>query len=91
VAAILVQSSRLQDALNNPQAFIDQVAGAINDTKRILLVDGVQYLKVEGAVYEMHRFQADDLMKFFEANIVAVHPRRRRALANSIATAMIVS
>ena len=61
VAAVLLQFGRLQDALINPQAFIDQVAGAINDTKRDLLVGGVEYVKVGGAVYEMHRFKADEL------------------------------
>ena len=63
VAAVLLQSGRFQDALINPQAFIDQVAGAINDTKRDLLVGGVEYVKVGGAVYEMHRFKAGDLVE----------------------------
>ena len=49
VAAILLKSGRLQDALNNPQAFIEQVTGAINDCKQALLVDGVEYVKVDGA------------------------------------------
>ena len=72
VGAILLKSGRLQDALNNPQAFIDRVAGAINDTKKAMLVDGVEYIKVDGAVYEMHRFEDDNLMELFEANVVAV-------------------
>jgi len=77
VAAILVQSGRLQDALNNPQAFIDQVADTINDIKRALLVEGVEYVKVAGAVYEMHRFQADDLIELYEANVVAVQKQEK--------------
>jgi type III restriction enzyme len=72
VASILLKSSRLQDAVNNPQAFIDQVADAINTVKRKLLVGGVEYLKVAGLEYELRRFETDDLRDVFESNVVAV-------------------
>ena len=72
VASILLKAGRFDDAINNPQAFIDQVAKAINDTKRALLVEGVEYAKVDERVYEMHRFEEGDLMEFFEANVIAV-------------------
>lgn len=61
VAAILLKSNRLKDAVNNPQAYIDGAAGAINDAKRALLVEGVEYVNVDGMTYEMHRFVAGDL------------------------------
>ena len=84
VAAVLLQSGRLQDALINPQAFIDQVAGAINDTKRDLLVGGVEYVKVGGAVYEMHRFKADDLVELFEENVVAVEKQEKTLFSHVV-------
>jgi type III restriction enzyme len=77
VASILLRCGRLQDAVNNPQAFIDQAAGAVNDAKRALLVDGVEYVKVEGLIYEMRRFEEADLMELFAANVVAVHKREK--------------
>jgi len=84
VASILLKSGRLQDAINNPQAFIDQVAGAINDTKRALLVEGVEYVKVDGLVYEMHRFKEADLMELFAANVVAVHKREKTLFSHIV-------
>ena len=84
VAAVLLQSGRLQDALINPQAFIDQVAGAINDTKRDLLVGGVEYVKVGGAVYEMHRFKAGDLVELFEENVGAVEKQGKTLFSHVV-------
>ena len=72
VAAVLLQSGRLADAINNPQAYIDQVTEAIKGTKRALLVEGVEYVKMDSLVYELHRFKDDDLMEFFESNVMAV-------------------
>ena len=65
VAQILLQSGRLAEALHNPQLFIDHNTGLINHVKRELLVQGVEYLKVEGHSYEMRRFEDDDLKEFF--------------------------
>jgi type III restriction enzyme len=84
VASILLRSGRLQDAINNPQAFIDQVAGAVNDTKRALLVEGVEYVKVDGLVYEMHRFKEADLLELFKANVVAVHKQEKTLFSHIV-------
>ena len=72
VARILLNSGRLGDAVNNPQAFIDHTVEAINATRRELLVAGVEYLKVAGLNYELHRFAGDDLLDLFATNVVAV-------------------
>jgi type III restriction enzyme len=72
VAQTLLDSGRLKDAVNNPQAFIEYAADAINAVKRELLVEGVEYLKVDGQVYELRRFAGDDLMEVFESNVIAV-------------------
>lgn len=72
VAQILLQSGRLQDALNNPQLFVDKVSENIDAVKRRLLVDGVEYRKIDGLVYEMRRFEGDDLRTLFLSNIQPV-------------------
>jgi type III restriction enzyme len=84
VASILLKSGRLQDAINNPQAFIDQVAAAINETKRDLLVSGVEYVKVAGLVYEMHRFEEANLTEFFEANVIAVKNQEKTLFSHIV-------
>jgi len=84
VGTILLKSERLQDAINNPQRFINEVAAAINTTKRDLLVEGVEYVRVAGLVYEMHRFQADDLMELFESNVIAVQNQHKTLFSHIV-------
>ena len=77
VARILLDSGRLADAVNNPQAFIDHAAEAVSAVKREVLVDGVEYFKVEGLAYEMRRFEGDDLMDVFVSNVKAVEKQEK--------------
>lgn len=79
VARILINSGRLPEAVKNPQTFIDQAAELINAEKREFLVygdgsteSGVRYLKIDGAAYEMRRFEGDDLMEAFKTNTIEV-------------------
>ncbi len=72
VANILLEAGRLGEALKNPQAYLDHVVDLVNSVKRQMLVDGVEYLKVDGSVYEMRRFEADDLKEWFESNLFEV-------------------
>jgi len=79
VARILLDSGRIADAVNNPQAFIDHAAETVNAVKREFLVygdgtdgSGVKYLKLDDAYYEMRRFEDDDLMEVFASNVKAV-------------------
>lgn len=71
VAKTLVDAGRLSDAVNNPQVFIEFAGDAINAVKRELLVEGVEYIKVDGLAYEMRRFEGDDLKEVFESNVIA--------------------
>ena len=72
VASILLKCGRLQDAMNNPQAFIEETADLINRVRRDLMVQGVEYFELAGQHFEMPRFEDDDLMELFEANLFAV-------------------
>lgn len=84
VARILLESERLADAVNNPQAFIEYVAEAINSIKREILVKGVEYTKIDGLVYEMRRFEGDDLMEVFESNVRAVNDQKKTLFSHII-------
>ncbi|MEW5864178.1 MAG: DEAD/DEAH box helicase family protein [Pseudomonadota bacterium] len=84
VARILLDSGRLADAVNNPQAFIDHAAEAVNAVKRDVLVEGVEYFKVEGLTYEMRRFEGDDLMEVFASNVKAVAKQEKTLFSHIV-------
>jgi len=84
VARILLDSGRLADAINNPQAFIDHAAEAVGAVKREVLVDGVEYFKVDGLAYEMRRFEGDDLMDVFASNVVAVEKQEKTLFSHIV-------
>jgi type III restriction enzyme len=64
IVEILKQSNRLDEFLKNPQRFMDEVSGAINYTLRSLMIEGIQYEKVEGQIYEMRRFEEVELVSY---------------------------
>lgn len=64
IVEILKQSNRLDEFLNNPQRFMDEISSAINETLRSLMVDGIKYEKVEGQIYEMRRFEEEELVSY---------------------------
>jgi len=64
VGRILLESSRLAEALNHPQAFIDQVSALIASCMKELLVEGVEYQKIGDRVYEMRRFEDGEIETF---------------------------
>jgi type III restriction enzyme len=91
VARILLDSGRLGDALNNPQAFVDHAAELVNAEKREFLVygdgsagSGVQYVKMDDAFYEMRRFEAGDLMDVFAANVRAVDKQEKTLFSHIV-------
>ena len=91
VARILLESGRLADAVNNPQAFVDQTAELINAEKRHFLVygdgsdeSGVKYIKLDDACYEMRRFEADDLMDVFASNVCAVEKQEKTLFSHIV-------
>lgn len=91
VAQILKQSERLEDALKNPQSFIDQVSTLINAVKRDFLVNGdnspesgVKYVRVADSSYEMRRFEDDDLMEVFSANVRAATNKEKTLFSHIV-------
>ena len=57
LADILIASGRLGDVAVNPQQFMDYAASAIRHTLHTMIIDGIQYEKVDGQVYEMFLFE----------------------------------
>jgi len=91
VASILLETGRLSDAVNNPQAFIDHVSEITNAVKREFLVygdgtddSGVKYVKLDDAVYEMRRFERDDLMEVFASNVRAVEKQEKTLFSHIV-------
>ncbi len=61
IAHILVDSGKLKQVYVNPQGFLDQALIAIRRTLHGLMVEGVQYEKVEGSFYEMTLFENHEI------------------------------
>ncbi len=61
VARILIASGRVSDLWVNPQKFLDGCARAIRYTLRLMLVDGVKYERIAGAMYEMTLFESEEI------------------------------
>jgi type III restriction enzyme len=55
--AILEQSGRLNELLINPQAFLDICVAAIGRCLQELMVDGIEYQKINGSTYAMQLFE----------------------------------
>lgn len=91
VARILLDSGRLHDAINNPQAFVNHAAELTNAVKRELLVygdgaegSGVKYVKLVDAYYEMRRFESDDLADVFVSNVRAVEKQEKTLFSHIV-------
>lgn len=56
---ILKESGRLGDFILNPQIFINQVSDSIQCELHRVTVNGIEYEKIGGAVYEMHRMEEE--------------------------------
>ena len=73
VYEILKQSGRIQDFLNDPQMFIENVVQIIRDVRRTLAVDGISYKKLYGEEYFWQEiFDGKELIANLDRNAVAV-------------------
>lgn len=64
---ILDQSGRLQELLINPQSFLDMAVSAIQSTLQELMVEGIEYHRINGRNYEMKLF--DDKIEAYESSL----------------------
>lgn len=58
---ILDSSERLDDLAVNPQLFMDMTVEKIKSVLQSLMIDGIEYLKLGDASYEMRLFEGQDL------------------------------
>lgn len=59
IAFILTNSGRLQDFLDNPVDFLVMARKILQTELATLVVQGVQYQKVDGTIYELRELQKD--------------------------------
>jgi type III restriction enzyme len=62
---ILKQSKRLNEFTVNPQAFMDMVVKEIRDVLHRMIIEGIQYEKLDEISYEMSQFRIDEHKMMF--------------------------
>ena len=73
VKAIIEQSGRLSDFINNPQVFIERLTDIINNNRHELAIDGIRYIKLDGEEYYVQEiFDSTELIANLDRNAVAV-------------------
>lgn len=74
VARILTESGRIQDFLNNPQAFTEKCLEIVRRNRHALAIDGIKYVKLAGQEYYAQEiFDASELVANLDKNAVAVN------------------
>lgn len=79
---ILQRSGRYDELLINPQAFLDNVVGAIRRTLHRLQVAGITYEQLGGQTYEMRLFEDEEVAQYAH-NLYEVQ-RQDRTLYNYV-------
>jgi len=73
VNTILVQSGRLKDFLNNPEAFLEKAIELIQNNRHALAIDGIRYVKLDGKEYYVQEiFDTAELIANLDKNAVPV-------------------
>ena len=76
VCQILLKSNRLQDFLNNPQRYIEEVTKIINYVRANECIDGITYTKQEGKSYsfvDVFDLESNsEMFAYLDKNAVAV-------------------
>jgi type III restriction enzyme len=72
---ILKQCGRIGEFKNNPQRFMDEVASAIKGALKEMMLDGIEYEKIDCKVYEMHLFEEKELISYLD-NLVEVQENK---------------
>lgn len=68
---IVKKSGRLSEFKNNPQKFIEQVAGIIKHQMRLFIVDGIKYEKIgDEHFYAQELFEENELYGYLSKNML---------------------
>lgn len=73
ILEILKRSGRLDDLLNNPEKFIEEVYLLMKNTKAEMLSDGIKYIKIKGEEYSAQEvFEKEELLSYID-NAIATN------------------
>lgn len=73
VNRILTRSGRLNDFLNNPQAFMEKATEIIKNNRHSLAIDGIGYIKLDGQEYYAQEiFDTEEIIANLDRNAVKV-------------------
>ncbi len=71
IVEIMLRSARLEDFKNNPQKYIEQVAGIIKRQMRLFIVDGIKYRRIgDQACYAQELFEENELFGYLSKNMI---------------------
>lgn len=73
ILEILKKSGRIRDILINPQMFLDAALKEIRSVLAELMVDGIEYEKIEWEYYEMRLFEDEDIVGYLQDNMFPVN------------------
>jgi len=66
VKVLIETDGRLNEFKVNPQRFMDQIADILNQELNRLSVEGIQYEKLDGDVYEMSLFEEEEFSAYIQ-------------------------
>lgn len=76
ISRIILESNRLNEIFNNPQLFMDTVVRIIKQEFDRIKINGIEYEKIAGQVYEMKLFEAAEIEHYLE-NLIEVQSQRK--------------
>ena len=64
IAEVLRRSDRLGEVTHNPQQFLETSLAAIQKSLHDLMIQGIEYERIAGAEWEMHRLESEELESY---------------------------
>ena len=61
---ILTESGRMQDFFNNPQKFMEAIAGILNRELHRLMIDGIKYERLGDEEWSMRLFEEEEIVGY---------------------------
>jgi type III restriction enzyme len=82
VYEVLKQSERYNELAINPQLFLDKVVLAIRNALNELLVNGIEYHKINGSYYEMSLFHGEEIETYLDNLLKVSEDKQDKTLFN---------
>jgi type III restriction enzyme len=65
IVSILKGSNRLGEFILNPQKFMEQAAYIMKNELHRVMIDGIQYTKIDGQLWSMNNFEDQEILSYF--------------------------